>query len=115
MTRALSPTRARALSQVRQVSLLDELGQVSHIFSDKTGTLTSNLMSFRRCYLCGVEYGVGETAIAKSLRAMAEDADRPPEVALSHRPNPNLHPNPNPDANPNPNPNPNPLTLTLTS
>jgi P-type E1-E2 ATPase len=43
--------------QVRQVSLLDELGQVSHIFSDKTGTLTSNLMSFRRCYVCGVEYG----------------------------------------------------------
>jgi phospholipid-transporting ATPase len=73
---------------VRQVSLLDELGQVSHIFSDKTGTLTSNLMSFRRCYVCGVEYGVGETAIAKSLRAMAEDADRPPEVAISQRPPP---------------------------
>ena len=71
--------------QVRQVSLLDELGQVSHIFSDKTGTLTSNLMSFRRCYVCGVEYGVGETAIAKSLRAMAEHADRPPEVAISQR------------------------------
>ena len=66
-------------------ALLDELGQVSHIFSDKTGTLTSNLMSFRRCYVCGVEYGVGETAIAKSLRAMAEDADRPPEVAISQR------------------------------
>ena len=74
--------------QVRQVSLLDELGQVSHIFSDKTGTLTSNLMSFRRCYVCGVEYGVGETAIAKSLRAMAEASDRPPEVKVSTRPLP---------------------------
>ena len=75
-------------AQVRSVALLDELGQVSHIFSDKTGTLTSNLMSFRRCYLCGHEYGVGETAIAKSLRAMAEEGDKPPEVKISKRPLP---------------------------
>ena len=58
--------------QVRQMALLDELGQVSHVFSDKTGTLTSNHMEFRRCYILtpngsGHEYGCGETAISRSL------------------------------------------------
>lgn len=42
--------------------------QVSHIFSDKTGTLTSNHMVFRRCIIGGIEYGVGETAISRAVR-----------------------------------------------
>lgn len=59
--------------QVRQMALIDELGQVSHVFSDKTGTLTSNHMEFRRCYVMhpqGVAYGCGETAISQSLKQM---------------------------------------------
>ena len=32
-------------AQVRTMSLLEELGQVSHIFSDKTGTLTSDKLA----------------------------------------------------------------------
>ena len=58
--------------RVRQMSLVDELGQVSHIFSDKTGTLTSNHMEFKRLEVDGTSYGVGETAISISLRAMAK-------------------------------------------
>ena len=73
---------------VARSTIVSDLGRVDHVFSDKTGTLTSNLMSFRRCYVCGVEYGVGETAIARSLRAMAEASDRPPEVKVSTRPLP---------------------------
>ncbi len=38
---------------VRSMDLNDELGQISHIFSDKTGTLTSNVMEFRKMCIDG--------------------------------------------------------------
>mmetsp|Transcript_11735 Transcript_11735/g.26427 ORF Transcript_11735/g.26427 Transcript_11735/m.26427 type:complete len:1004 (+) Transcript_11735:1-3012(+) len=60
--------------QVRQMSLLDELGQVTHIFSDKTGTLTSNRMEFRRVWVDGVVYGTGETAISRCLNHTSDTA-----------------------------------------
>jgi phospholipid-transporting ATPase len=49
--------------QVRTMDLNDELGQISHIFSDKTGTLTSNYMDFRKLCVNGVSYGLGTTQI----------------------------------------------------
>jgi magnesium-transporting ATPase (P-type) len=39
--------------QVRTMSLNDEIGQITHIFSDKTGTLTRNLMEARKVYING--------------------------------------------------------------
>ena len=37
--------------------LVEELGQIDFIFSDKTGTLTQNVMVFKKCFINGKVYG----------------------------------------------------------
>ncbi len=55
-----------APAQVRTMTLNEELGQISHVFSDKTGTLTCNIMDFRKCSVNGKVYGMGITEIGKA-------------------------------------------------
>lgn len=42
-------------------NISDDLGQIEYVFSDKTGTLTQNIMEFQRCSINGVAYGEGVT------------------------------------------------------
>ncbi|XP_062987976.1 phospholipid-transporting ATPase IF isoform X2 [Elgaria multicarinata webbii] len=43
-------------AQVNTSDLNEELGQVEYVFTDKTGTLTENVMQFRECSINGIKY-----------------------------------------------------------
>ncbi|KAF9425248.1 hypothetical protein BGZ94_007698 [Podila epigama] len=55
-------------------NLTDDLGQIEYVFSDKTGTLTRNIMEFKKCSINGKIYGnnavAGQTDAEKGMEMM---------------------------------------------
>lgn len=68
-------------AEARTTVINEELGQVSYLFSDKTGTLTENIMVFRK--FCVAGHSFNHDLDPESIKAAAKTAQENQEIAVS--------------------------------
>lgn len=64
---------SKEFARARNTNLNEDLGKIDYVFSDKTGTLTSNEMQLREISIKGIKYGSAEykcdIALCQSVQA----------------------------------------------
>ncbi|KAF9090808.1 hypothetical protein BGX23_005680 [Mortierella sp. AD031] len=68
-------------AEARTTVINEELGQVSYLFSDKTGTLTENIMVFRK--FCVAGHSFNHDLDPESIKAAAKTAQENQEIAAA--------------------------------
>lgn len=68
----------------RSWNISDDVGQIEYIFSDKTGTLTQNVMEFKKCSINGVMYGEAYTEAQLGMQ-LREGIDVEAEAAKARQ------------------------------
>jgi phospholipid-transporting ATPase len=71
----LFSAKARSFTDVQSSNLNEEIGQISYVFSDKTGTLTCNEMIFKKLIVAGIPYG--------NDQELQQDSDRTKNTRMS--------------------------------
>ncbi|XP_073476414.1 phospholipid-transporting ATPase IC-like [Aquarana catesbeiana] len=59
-------------AKARTTTLNEQLGQIEYIFTDKTGTLTQNIMTFKKCSINARTYGEPQSATGKLVGGSAQ-------------------------------------------
>ena len=62
---AMYDTEQEMQMRAQSSNLSEELGQVEYVFSDKTGTLTANVMSFKKFSVDMLKYGTDDVMTPK--------------------------------------------------
>ncbi|EAL66682.1 P-type ATPase [Dictyostelium discoideum AX4] len=60
---------------VKTANLNEELGQIEYVFTDKTGTLTQNAMTFKKCSIGGYVYGDNSSTNTNSNNNNYDDSN----------------------------------------
>lgn len=79
-------------AKVQSSNLNEELGQVEYIFSDKTGTLTQNIMDFKCMSIGNYEYGFYNQGDNKPQDLEITNVNFKDDLFEMHKKDPN-HPN----------------------